>query len=86
MKMWNIALVFIGLIVCFAPTVATAADYDFLDKNLNYKGYMQKGDTRIDFYDKNNMPAGWIDRSSGARFDKHNNFEGWIIKSGPDGD
>lgn len=65
----------------FMVSAAFAADYNFLDKNLNYKGYMHKGDTRIDFYDKHNMPSGWIDRSSGARYDGHNNFRGWVIDS-----
>jgi hypothetical protein len=25
------------------------------------------------------MPDGWLDKDSGATFDGHNNFQGWVL-------
>lgn len=74
------------LLVCAVCLMTTSvmAQYTNLDRNGNYRGYIDKGDTRIDFYGKDNMPRGWIDRSSGAVYDRNNNFGGWIIESDRD--
>lgn len=75
----------IGIIICMAIP-AMSADYAHLDRHGNYRGYIDKGDTRVDFYGRDNMPRGWIDRGSGATYDRHNNFRGWIIESDRDSD
>lgn len=75
----------IGIIICMAIP-AMSADYTHLDRHGNYRGYIDKGDTRVDFYGRDNMPRGWIDRGSGATYDRHNNFRGWIIESDRDSD
>lgn len=77
----------IMFLVCFVigSMVSMAqAQYLNLDRHGNYRGHIDRTDTRIDFYDRHNMPSGWIDRSSGATYDRHNNFKGWIIDSDPD--
>lgn len=72
----------VALVICIVSAVE-ANDYIRLDKQGNYKGYVDVSRDRIDTYDKNNMPSGWMDRSSGATYDGKNNFKGWIIESDP---
>lgn len=79
-------LVLMVALMAFLVVPAMSADYTYIDKKGNYRGYVDKGDTRIDFYGRDNMPRGWIDRSSGATYDRHNNFRGWIIDSDNDRD
>jgi len=35
-------------------------------------------------YDRNNMPDGCLDKNSGATFDGHNNFQGWVLDDNDD--
>jgi hypothetical protein len=30
------------------------------------------------------MPDGWLDKNSGATFDGHNNFQGWVLDDNDD--
>lgn len=78
----------IGLVLGIFLVVGSSAyaQYTHLDRHGNYKGYIDKGDTRVDFYGKDNMMRGWIDRGSGATYDRHNNFRGWVIESDRDSD
>lgn len=63
-----------------------AAEYNFLDERGSYRGSVDVSRNRIDSYDRRNMPSGWIDRQSGATFDRNNNFRGWIISPERDDD
>ena len=81
----KLIILVIGLIA-FLTVSGVPAEYTYINKNGSYRGYVDKGDTRIDFYGRDNMPRGWIDRSSGATYDRHNNFKGWVIDSDSDRD
>ena len=49
-----------------------SGDSIFLDRNNNYMGFSRESDRSIDFYDRNNMPAGWYDKSTNTMFDRQN--------------
>ena len=49
-----------------------SGDSIFLDRNNNYMGFSRESDRSIDFYDRNNMPAGWYDKSTNTIFDRQN--------------
>jgi hypothetical protein len=72
------------VLVVVSSVYAMGDTSTFLDRHGNYNGYMTRDDNKIGFYNKHNMPSGWIDRSSGAMFDGHNNFKGWRIESDTD--
>lgn len=63
---------------------ASAKDYDRLDRHGNYKGYYRSSDTDITKYDRSNRQEGWLDRDTGATFDRNNNFRGWIMDNDDD--
>lgn len=49
-----------------------SGDSIYLDRNNSYMGFSRESDRSIDFYDRNNRPAGWYDKDTNTMFDRRN--------------
>lgn len=68
------------------PIVCYSADHTIIDKGGNYRGYVSDDGDKLSRYDRDNMPDGWLDKDSGATFDAHNDFQGWVLDDNDDDD
>jgi hypothetical protein len=80
--------VFMFLLMCVAlvfPVMSYAdRDYNYFDKRGKYQGFARDSDRETSFYNSRGQNAGWIDKSTGATFDGHNRFRGFIIDNDND--
>ena len=81
--------IFMFLLLCVALVIpicvyAADRDYNYFDKRGNYQGFARDNDRETSFYNNRGQSAGWIDKSTGATFDGHNKFQGFIIDNDND--
>ena len=82
--------VFMLLLMCVAlvlPVLSYGAgdkDYNYFDRRGNYQGFARDNHRETSFYDNRGRSAGWVDKSTGATFDGHNKFQGFIIDNDND--
>jgi|ABSQ01.1.fsa_nt_gi hypothetical protein len=81
--------VFMFLLLCVAlviPVLSYGADRDsnYFDKRGNYQGFSRDNDRETSFYNNHGAPAGTYYKDTGAVFDGHNKFQGFIIDTDND--
>ena len=81
--------IFMFLLLCVALVIpilsyGTDRDYNYFDKRGNYQGFARDNDRETSFYSSKGRSEGWIDKSTGATFDGHNKFQGFIIDNDND--
>ena len=78
---------FMALIIVAAmllSVVVYAKDYEIFDKGANYRGYVRDDDSSVTRFGRDNRIRDWVDKDTGARFDGHNEFRGWILDTEDD--
>ena len=81
MRLFVASLVVIAMML---PVASYSEDYIIINKGGGYGGYISDDGNTVSRYDRNNMPDGWLDRDTGATFDGHNNFQGWVLDDDDD--
>lgn len=81
--------VFMFLLLCVAlviPVLSYAADkdYNYFDKRGNYQGFARDNDRETSFYNNHGRNTGTVYKDTGAVFDGHNKFQGFIIDNDND--
>lgn len=75
--------VFMFVVLCVAlviPVVSYAdRDYNYFDRRGNYQGFARDSDRETNFYNNRGRSEGWISKDTGATFDGHNKFQGFVI-------
>ena len=72
----------VTLLLCFGTVFAK--DYTILDKRGDYRGYVRDDSSSVTRYDRDNRQRDWVDKDSGAVFDRSNNPRGFILEDRDD--
>ena len=83
MRIFMLVVIVVAMIV---PALSYGYDrsYNYFDKHGSYRGSVVDDGDHVDYYNRHNDPEGSYDRDSGATFDSHNNFKGWVEDSNDD--
>ena len=73
-----IIVILLGLGMIF-PLASYAQYRTYLDNQGRYLGFSRDDGNSVRFFNRQNMPDGWYDRSTNTIFDRHNNPVGTVF-------
>ena len=84
MRVFMLVLLCVALVLPVLSYGAGDKDYNYFDKRGNYQGFARDNDRETSFYNNHGRSTGTVYKDTGAVFDGHNKFQGFIIDTDND--